>query len=78
MDNFLKLIQEIVHLGSAQREVMDHWQRYKRSYDTVPPGFALLYKELGVVLEVAHDLGISLPGAGLVQQMINPVLGIEK
>ncbi|MET0500968.1 MAG: NAD(P)-dependent oxidoreductase [Candidatus Binatia bacterium] len=74
----LKLLQEIVHLGSAQSNVMDHWQRYNRSYDTVPPGFALFYKDLGVVLEFAHDLGISLPGAGLVQQMINPVLGIEK
>ena len=64
---------------SAQRKVsvMDHWQRYNRSYDTVPPGYALFYKDLGVVLEFAHDLGISLPGAGLVQQMINPVLGIR-
>ena len=73
-----KLLQEIVHLGSAQSGVMDNWQRYNRSYDTVPQGFALFYKDLGVVLEFAHDLGISLPGAGLVQQLINPVLGIEK
>jgi 3-hydroxyisobutyrate dehydrogenase-like beta-hydroxyacid dehydrogenase len=73
-----KLLREIVHLGSAQSAVMDNWQRYDRSYNTVPQGFPLFYKDLGVALEFAHDLGLSLPGAGLVQQMINPILGIEK
>jgi 3-hydroxyisobutyrate dehydrogenase-like beta-hydroxyacid dehydrogenase len=73
-----KLLQEIVHLGSAQSGVMDNWHRYSRTYDKVPQGFPLFYKDLGVALEFAHDLGISLPAAGLVQQLINRVLGIEK
>jgi 3-hydroxyisobutyrate dehydrogenase-like beta-hydroxyacid dehydrogenase len=73
-----QMLQDIVHQGSAQSGVMDNWQRYDRSYDTVPQGFPLFYKDLGVALEFAHDLGLSLPGAGLVQQLINPVLGIEK
>jgi 3-hydroxyisobutyrate dehydrogenase-like beta-hydroxyacid dehydrogenase len=73
-----KILQDIVHQGSAQSAVMDNWQRYNRSYDTVPQGFPLFYKDLGVALEFAHDLGLSLPGGGLVHQLINPVLGIEK
>jgi 3-hydroxyisobutyrate dehydrogenase-like beta-hydroxyacid dehydrogenase len=74
----LKVLQEIVHLCSAQSKVMDNWQRYNRSGDPVPPGYDLFHKDLDVVLEFAHDLGISLPGAGLVRQLINPILGIEK
>jgi 3-hydroxyisobutyrate dehydrogenase-like beta-hydroxyacid dehydrogenase len=73
-----KILQDIVHHGSAQSAVIDNWQRYNRSYDTVPQGFPLFYKDLGVALEFAHDLGLSLPGSGLVHQLINPVLGIEK
>ena len=73
-----QILQEIVHRGSAQSAVMDNWQRYDRSYDIVPRGFPLFYKDLSVALEFAHDLGLSLPGAGLVQQLINPVLGLEK
>jgi 3-hydroxyisobutyrate dehydrogenase-like beta-hydroxyacid dehydrogenase len=73
-----RMLQDIVHEGSAQSGVMDNWQRYNRSYDTVPQGFSLFYKDLDVALEFAHDLGISLPAAGLVQQLINPILGIEK
>jgi 3-hydroxyisobutyrate dehydrogenase-like beta-hydroxyacid dehydrogenase len=73
-----KVLQEIVHLGSAQSRAMDNWQRYNRSDDAVPLGYDLFHKDLGVVLDFAHDLGISLPGAGLVQQLINPILGIEK
>jgi 3-hydroxyisobutyrate dehydrogenase-like beta-hydroxyacid dehydrogenase len=72
------ILQDIVHHGSAQSAVMDNWQRYNRSYDTVPQGFPLFYKDLSVAIEFAHDLGLSLPGAGLVHQLINPVLGIEK
>ena len=73
-----KVLQDIVHHGSAQSAVMDNWQRYNRSYETVPQGFPLFYKDMGVALEFAHDLGLSLPGSGLVHQLINPVLGIEK
>jgi 3-hydroxyisobutyrate dehydrogenase-like beta-hydroxyacid dehydrogenase len=73
-----KLLQAVVHQGSAQSAVMDNWQRYERSYETVPQGFPLFYKDLGLALEFAHDLGLSLPGSGLVHQLINPVLGIEK
>jgi 3-hydroxyisobutyrate dehydrogenase-like beta-hydroxyacid dehydrogenase len=73
-----KLLQDIVHHASGQSAVMDNWQRYNRSYDTVPQGFSLFYKDLGVALEFAHDLGLSLPGAGLVQQLINRILGLEK
>ena len=73
-----KLLQEIVHHGSARSGVMDNWGHYGRAYDKAPQGFSLFYKDLGVALEYAHDLGISLPAAGLVQQLINRVLGLEK
>lgn len=73
-----QILRDIVHHGSAQSAVMDNWQRYDRSNEVVPQGFQLFYKDLGVALEYAHDLGLSLPGAGLVQQMINPILGLEK
>ena len=74
-----QILRDIVHRGSAQSAVMDNWQRYDRSnYDTIPQGFPLFYKDLSVALEFAHDLGLSLPGAGVVQQLINPALGLEK
>jgi 3-hydroxyisobutyrate dehydrogenase-like beta-hydroxyacid dehydrogenase len=37
----------------------------------------LIHKDLRLALELGHDLGLSLPGAALTQQLIQRVLEIE-
>jgi 3-hydroxyisobutyrate dehydrogenase-like beta-hydroxyacid dehydrogenase len=36
-----------------------------------------MQKDLRLALELGHDLGLSLPGAALTQQMLQRVLEIE-
>ena len=38
----------------------------------------LIHKDLRLALELGHDLGLSLPGAALAQQLIATILEIEK
>jgi 2-hydroxy-3-oxopropionate reductase len=77
----LKAMEQVVHAGAAQSRVADHWSQQrmlKDTYTTGPQGLMrLLYKDLRLALELGHDLGITLPGAALTQQLIATVLEVE-
>ena len=77
----LAAIEQVVHAGAAQSRVADHWSQQRRlgtTYTTGPQGLVqLIHKDLRLALELGHDLGLSLPGAALMQQLIARVLEIE-
>jgi len=77
----LKSMEQVVHAGAAQSRVADHWsqqRKLKDSYTSGPRGLMeLMHKDLRLALELGHDLGLSLPGAALTQQMLQRVLEIE-
>lgn len=74
----LKSLQEVVHASAGQSRVADNWlqqRNFKNTYTTGPEALMqLIYKDLRLALELGHDLGLSLPGAALTQQLIARIL----
>jgi 3-hydroxyisobutyrate dehydrogenase-like beta-hydroxyacid dehydrogenase len=77
----LATMQQVVHAGAAQSRVADHWSQQRDLKDTYTSGprglLELIHKDLRLALELGHDLGLTLPGAALTQQLIQRVLEIE-
>jgi 3-hydroxyisobutyrate dehydrogenase-like beta-hydroxyacid dehydrogenase len=77
----LAAMEQVVHAGAAQSRVADHWSQQGKlaaTYTTGPPGLTqLIHKDLRLALELGHDLGLSLPGAALTQQLIARILELE-
>ena len=76
----LKSMEQVVHAGAAQSRVADHWSQQsnlKDAYTSGPRGLMeLIHKDLRLALELGHDLGLSLPGAALTQQLIQRLLEV--
>lgn len=66
----LKVLQDIVRAGGAQSRIADHWVKYPPKPETG----VLFYKDLALALEFAHEMGLSLPGAAMTQQLIESVV----
>jgi 3-hydroxyisobutyrate dehydrogenase len=62
---------EAVRAGAAQSRVADRWAVARPA----PQNSALFYKDLALALELAHELGIDLPAAALVQRRLDEILG---
>lgn len=77
----LKSMEQVVHAGAAQSRVADHWSQQRKLKDTYTSGprglMDLMHKDLRLALELGHDLGLSLPGAALTQQLLQRMLEIE-
>lgn len=62
----------------AVLQIIGHSSAAGDTYTSGPRGLmALIHKDLRLALELGHDLGLSLPGAALTQQLIQRVLEIE-
>lgn len=76
-----KTFQEVVHVSAGQSRVADTWlqqRNLRKTYTTGLQGLIqLIHKDLGLALELGHDLGVGLPGTGLTQQLIERVLEID-
>ncbi|MGE5219154.1 MAG: NAD(P)-dependent oxidoreductase [Chloroflexota bacterium] len=76
-----KSLQEVLHVSAGQSFVLDHWLgRFKR------PGEAeavrrrraeVFCKSLTPAMELARDVGVSVPGTSLAQGLIMRLLGID-
>jgi 3-hydroxyisobutyrate dehydrogenase-like beta-hydroxyacid dehydrogenase len=77
----LETMHEVVHAGAAQSRVADHWSQQRKLKDTYTSGprglMELMHKDLRLALELGHDLGLSLPGAALTQQLLQRILEID-
>lgn len=78
----VRTTQEVVKAGAGQSRVADNWlaqRNFKDTYTSDPDALVqLMHKDLRLALELGHDVGVSLPGAALAQQLIERFLGIKE
>jgi 3-hydroxyisobutyrate dehydrogenase len=78
----LKLLQQAIHHSAGQSYMADHWferiERVSRSPEALRHQWEGFYKTLSVALECAKDLGVSLPGTALTQQLLAKIVGYKK
>jgi 3-hydroxyisobutyrate dehydrogenase-like beta-hydroxyacid dehydrogenase len=65
-----KILEKVIQEGLAQSWVADHWSELKFG----PHSKMVFYKDLHLGLKLAHELGISAPGAGLAQQLLDKIV----
>ena len=65
-----KILEKVIHEGLAQSWIADGWSELSFG----PHSRLVFYKDLHLGLKLAHDLGISVPGAGLAQQMLDKIV----
>jgi 2-hydroxy-3-oxopropionate reductase len=65
-----KILEKVIHEGLAQSWIADEWSELSFG----PHSQMVFYKDLHLGLKLAHDLGVSVPGAGLAQQMLEKIV----
>jgi 3-hydroxyisobutyrate dehydrogenase-like beta-hydroxyacid dehydrogenase len=65
-----KILEKVIREGLAQSWIADHWSDLKFG----PHSQMVFYKDLSLGLKLAHELGISVPGAGLAQQLLTKIV----
>jgi 3-hydroxyisobutyrate dehydrogenase-like beta-hydroxyacid dehydrogenase len=65
-----KILEKVIHEGLAQSWIADQWSELKFG----PHSRQVFYKDLHLGLKLAHELGISVPGAGLAQQLVDKIV----
>lgn len=65
-----QILERVIHDGLAQSWVADEWS--KLSFG--PHSRLVFYKDLHLGLKLARELGISVPGAGLAQQLLDKIV----
>jgi 3-hydroxyisobutyrate dehydrogenase-like beta-hydroxyacid dehydrogenase len=63
------ILEKVVHEGAAQSRLADHWSQL--SLRSATPVF---FKDLQICLKFAHELGLSVPGAALAQQLLDRIV----
>jgi len=76
-----KIFQEVLHVSAGQSFVLDHWLgRFKRPEESEAvrrQRAEVFSKSLSPALELAREVGVSLPGTALAQGLLKRVLGID-
>jgi 3-hydroxyisobutyrate dehydrogenase-like beta-hydroxyacid dehydrogenase len=65
-----KILEKVIREGLAQSWIADEWSDLSFG----PHSQMVFYKDLHLGLKLAHDLGVSVPGAGLAQQMLDRIV----
>ncbi|WP_428097803.1 NAD(P)-dependent oxidoreductase [Candidatus Rariloculus sp.] len=65
-----KILEKVINEGLAQSWIADEWSDLSFG----PHSQMVFYKDLHLGLKLAHELGISVPGAGLAQQMLSKIV----
>jgi len=75
------VLQEVLHASSGQSFVADHWiDRFKLPQDPMDVRrrrTQVFQKSLGPALEAAQEMGLSIPGAIVVERLLPRIMGIE-
>lgn len=76
-----KSLQEVLHVSAGQSFVLDHWLgRFKRPGEPAAvtrKRAEVFCKSLTPAMELARDVGVSVPGTSLAQGLIMRLLGID-
>jgi 3-hydroxyisobutyrate dehydrogenase-like beta-hydroxyacid dehydrogenase len=75
-----KSFQEVLHVSSGQSNVLDNWQGFKRpgEPEAVRRQRADVFaKSLAPALELAREVGVSIPGTALAQGLLKKVLDVD-
>ena len=76
-----KMFQEVLHVSAGQSFVLDHWLgRFKRPEESEAvrrQRAEVFSKSLSPALELAREVGVSLPGTALAQSLLKRVMGIS-
>ena len=76
-----KRLQEVLHVSAGQSFVLDHWlERFIRPEESEAvrrQRAEVFAKSLSPALDLAGDIGVSLPGTALAQRLIRQVMGID-
>jgi len=64
------MLQKVVHEGAAQSLVADRWGQLRLA----PHANGVFYKDLQLCLKFAKELGLSVPGAALAQQLLDSIV----
>jgi len=76
-----KMFQEVLYVSAGQSFVLDHWLgRFKRPEDSEAvrrQRTEVFSKNLSPALELAREVGVSLPGTALAQGLLKRVMGID-
>ncbi len=65
-----EMLQKVVHEGAAQSAIADRWSQLHLA----PHANGVFYKDLQLCLKYARELGISVPGAALAQQLLDTIV----
>lgn len=75
------VLQKVLHASSGQSFVADHWiDRFKLPQDPMDVRrrrTQVFQKSLGPALEAAQEMGLSIPGAIVVERLLPRIMGIE-
>jgi 3-hydroxyisobutyrate dehydrogenase len=75
------VLQKVLHASSGQSFVADHWiDRFKLPQDPMDVRrrrTEVFQKSLGPALEVAQEIGLSIPGAIVAERLLPRIMGIE-
>ena len=75
------VLQKVLHASSGQSFVTDNWiNRFKLAQDSIEirrRRTEVFQKSLAPAIEMARQLGLSLPGAALVERLFPQIMGIE-
>jgi len=76
-----KMFQEVLRVSAGQSFVLDHWLgRFKRPEESEAvrrQRAEVFSKSLSPALELAREVGVSLPGTELAQSLLKRVMGIS-
>jgi 3-hydroxyisobutyrate dehydrogenase-like beta-hydroxyacid dehydrogenase len=76
-----KRFQDVLHVSAGQSFVLDYWLgRFKRPEESAAvrrQRAEVFSKSLSPALELARDVGVTLPGAALAQGLIKRAMGID-
>jgi 2-hydroxy-3-oxopropionate reductase len=77
-----KALQEVLRVSSGQSFVAEHWlERFKRPQDPLAireRRTEVFADSLSPALRLARDLAVALPGAGLAQQLLKRMMGVDR